>query len=275
MLAVGVNLCCIVATLPSQATDWLVHPPRTPTTLRSTDDGELLLTNGLISRAFIARGGAFCTVDMRQEKSDRSYFRALAPEANLSLSIAGADDEPWKFDVGGCAGQPSGHFEFFDADVLLPNLTANASAFQYTNHTTSHPVELFPWKPGARGAPTDIAWPPHGLHLAVNYVAPPAAHTALRSIVVTVHYEMYDGLPTYRKWVSVAHTAADDDAPRVVVDTLHYELLRGEQIQTSTHTHNHTFTLPSPCLHAHLAHPPHLPPPPPCPPQLPTGRPST
>ena len=232
MLAASLLHVATLGGLPAQATDWLINPPTDRTVLRATDDdGGLLLTNGLISRAFLARGGAFCTVDLRQEPSARSYFRALAPEANLTLLVDGADGS--SFDVGGCAGMPSGHFEFFDADALLPNLTANASAFQYANHSTSPPTKLFEWTPGVRGAPTDIAWPPKGLHLAVRFVPPDAVDAALRHVVVTVHYEMYDGLPTYRKWVSVENAIGRDDgrgvphmSRAVVVDSLHYELLR-------------------------------------------------
>ena len=66
----------------AQSNDWLIHKPTTPTTLTSADD-VLMLTNGLISRSFVARGGAFCTVDLRHEVSSRSFFRALAPEGGV------------------------------------------------------------------------------------------------------------------------------------------------------------------------------------------------
>ena len=96
--------------------------------------------------------GAFCTVDLRQEPSAQSFFRAISPEANLTLSIEKDEGDKYhhhhhgggpsssssfRFDVGGCIGQPLGHYEFFDADALLGNLSANASAFQYRNHTTA------------------------------------------------------------------------------------------------------------------------------------------
>lgn len=215
----------------SQSTDWLIHPYTTPTTLETTADG-FTLTNGLIARTFVARAGAFCTIDLMHLKTTRSYFRAITVEANLTLGTADAASHG--FSVGGCVGQPDNHYEFFDADAWQANLTANASHFQMRNHSTAPPAPLYPWKP-ANGAPTNMAWPPQGLTLTVDFIPPVDAPVAVAGIVVSVHYEMYDGLPAIRKWVTVSNTAAAaDTAPigataatsGVVVETLHYEFLK-------------------------------------------------
>ena len=129
------------------------------------------------------------------------------PEANFSLS-APSMGHPRAFDIGKCNGQPDGHFEMFDADVMLPNMSADATAFQLRNFSTANPSALYEWTPGRFGAPADIPWPPKGLHLAVDFVPPAGAPAALRGIVATVHYEMYDGLATLRKWVSVVNHAS-------------------------------------------------------------------
>ena len=212
--------------LPPQQQDWLVQPPTTPTTLVKTAVG-VTLTNGLIERAFFTKGPAWCTVDLRQIPAELSFFRAITPEANLTLTAASGAKRgpPHRFDVGKCDGQPHGHFEMFDADLRLPNLTANASSFQLRNYSTAPPATLFKWAPGRHGAPTNIAWPPKGLHLAVDFVPPAGAPAEFAHVVVTVNYEMYDGLPTLRKWLSVRN-GAGTGASSVVVDTLHYELLR-------------------------------------------------
>ena len=76
--------------------------------------------NGLIERSFFTRDGLWCTVDLRQVPADQTYFRGLMPEANFSLS-APSTGHPRAFDIGKCNGQPDGHFEMFDADVMLPN----------------------------------------------------------------------------------------------------------------------------------------------------------
>ena len=110
-------------------------------------------------------------------------------------------------------------------------MTSNLTAFQFHNFSTSAPSKLFEWKPGTRHTPTDLAWPPTGVHLQLEFVRPAGAPAALSQVRVVVHYELYDGLPTFRKWVSVHNGAgyARDIhvAPgAVTVDSLVMEILR-------------------------------------------------
>ena len=46
----------------------------------------LSLTNGLVERAFTVRGGALCTTEYMNLVSAQTFFRAISPEANLTLS---------------------------------------------------------------------------------------------------------------------------------------------------------------------------------------------
>lgn len=66
-------------------------------------------------------------------------------------------------------------------------------------------------------------WPPRGLRLDVDFV-PPTNATMLRGVVVTLHYEMYDGLPALRKWLTVRVGPSGPES--VTVDTATMELLR-------------------------------------------------
>jgi hypothetical protein len=79
----------------SQRSDWLVHTQDAKTRLLKTTNG-LKLTNGLVARTFATQtNGYFCTTDLR--RGDRSFFRALSPEANVTLNGQ-------RFNVGGCLG---------------------------------------------------------------------------------------------------------------------------------------------------------------------------
>ena len=211
----------------AQSNDWLVGGGTTKTaTLKVTrgSTGELTalsLENGLVQRAFTVRGGALCTTEYKNLVSEQTYFRAISPEANVTLN-----GHP--FDVGGCEGQPDRTMEFWTPDDWRANLTANASAFQFRNFSQSVPSVLFPWKPGTRHTPADLAWPPAGVHLKLEFGPPANAPTALAQIRVHVHYELYDGLPTFRKWVSVQNGGKGlHAAPGAVsVDSLVMEILR-------------------------------------------------
>jgi len=65
-------------------------------------------------------------------------------------------------------------------------------------------------EPGTRHTPTTIAWPPKGIHLALKFVAPSTAPASLGKVAVIVHYELYDGLPAFRKWVEVENGDSAD-----------------------------------------------------------------
>lgn len=78
-------------------------------------------------------------------------------------------------------------------------VVADPAAFRYVGHTSTPPAAPFEWTPGARGSPPDVQWPPHGLHLAVEFEAPAGAPAAIAGISVSVHYEMYVGHPILAK----------------------------------------------------------------------------
>ena len=116
-------------------------------------------------------------------------------------------------------------------DDWKANLTASPTAFQFHNYSQTAPSALFPWKPGTRHTPTaaqGFSWPPTGVHLELEFVPPAGAPAALAKVRVVVHYELYDGLPTFRKWVSVRNGGAGVHraAGSVTVDSLVMEILR-------------------------------------------------
>ena len=208
------SLCVQCSSSASQATDWLIHPPTTPTTLTASSSSRLSLTNGLVLREFYVdrASGAFCTTELINVASGQTYFRALSAEGNITLNGT-------RFNIGGCLGQPDGHDEFFSSEF---NLSVDPSALRYVSHTHGAPAALFDWVPGTRSAPTAVSWPPLGLHLSVIFALPPSSPLASAGVSVVVHYEMYNGVSAYRKWVEVIATGETS----IVVDTLTYELLR-------------------------------------------------
>ena len=71
----------------SQSRDYLVHPSlyEKGSKLLATAD-TITLTNGIIERIFFFRGGAFCTIEYRHILADVTYFRAISPEANMTIN---------------------------------------------------------------------------------------------------------------------------------------------------------------------------------------------
>ena len=60
-------------------------------------------------------------------------------------------------------------------------------------------------------APTDIQWPPKGIHLSVYFKAPHFAPLSHKYVTVVVNYEMYDGIPLLAKWLDVIDTSGRGD----------------------------------------------------------------
>ena len=132
---------------PASTDDWLVSAnavSQYPTTfsLRSAPapypNGSQLLTlaNGLVERTFFAGAdGAFCTVEYRHLLSHQTYFRAIAPEGNLTLNGTALQ-------IGGCDGQPTGHAEFFTPETYGPQLSAVDDRCSWRTSRTVRPRPL-------------------------------------------------------------------------------------------------------------------------------------
>lgn len=224
---------CVVA-------DWLVHPPTTPAKATLSEDGcELRLTNGLMQRTFAVPGARcpapnFATTDLT-DISDmgmppKSLLAALDVEAAVEL-------DGNRYDVGGFNNscprwvrtEPHvTHEEIFSTCAFLnrsqhsyTNPALNASAFRYVSHSTGSTVAPFPYERARHAA--DTPWPPAGIHLAVKFSAPMSAPPRIRGINVTVHYELYQGIPAMAKWLTVMGAL---DGAGVVVGNVWVESLR-------------------------------------------------
>ena len=227
--------------------DWLVTPPSTPAAAsRSADGCTVTLANGLLSRTFAVPSKGcpapnWVTTDLADTTDDemppKSALAALDVEASVELTIDGLQQ---RWDVGGLnqscprwlRSQPhSTHEAIFSTCAYLnrsqPSYSrpqGNASAFQYFNHTISPTTAPFDYTPARHAANTP--WPPAGVHLAVRFVAPSIAPAALHKVAITVHYELYQGVPAHSKWITVSAPSTDSDAAKVVVGNVFVEQLR-------------------------------------------------
>lgn len=158
------------------------------------------LTNGLITRQFTL-SPAFGTVEYRSEIESRSIIRAINDEAKLTLD--GVD-----YGVGGLRVVNSSTHAYLNRSNLA--FSSDVDAFQFSNYTTSPPAALFHWVPGLRHSPFSSSWPPNGLKLSISFVPPSSAKIDHSGITVTVHYEMYVGIPLLVKWVTLDYQNTSD-----------------------------------------------------------------
>ena len=189
--------------------DWLVHSVEQKAVVYRLSDGKgIALSNGLLRRTFrIAPNAA--TVGLENLVSGESLLRGVKPEAVLVL-------DGQRVEVGGLKGQPN--YAFLRAD-WIDTLESAPEAMQFSGFTVGAPGERMPWKQVRHQAP-DAVWPPKGVSLEMNYVMPDTAAT-LRDVQVTVHYELYDGIPLFCKWITVQNAGKD----AVLLDSFTSEIL--------------------------------------------------
>ena len=195
------------ATIP----DWLVTKITTPTELEKIGPNRIRLTNGLIARDFITYPD-FGTIDFYSFEKDQSLLRAINPEALINIDNV-------RYNVSGLVTDiPRA---YLNRTALFQDLSVDPKAFHFSSYQTLKPQAPFPYRP-RRGAPSDIVWPPAGLRLDVTFKAPPSAPPRHQQVTVTVHYEMYDGLPLLSKWVSIEGTPDIANQIRVFVSSVEY-----------------------------------------------------
>jgi len=188
VVAMGVGLVAAVSGTPP---DWLVTRVQTPAAVvPRPEENRLVLENGLVRRSFRMAPNA-ATIDLESLSTGVSVLRGVKPEAVLDL-------DGRRFAVGGLKGQPD--YAYLDP-AWLDALTSDPDAFQFACFRTDAPEERYPWKPKRHAAET--LWPPKGIGLVLDFVPPASLSSRYAGLVVSVHYELYEGLPVLCKWVTV------------------------------------------------------------------------
>ena len=187
----------------SQQNDWLVQPFNQPASVEDRDN-QLILSNGLIRRTFVTSPN-FATVDYTNQIRESSLLRGIKPEALLTINGN-------EFEVGGLKGQPD--YAYLDSNWIA-ELTSNENAFQFREYRIGEPEAHYPW---VRNRPaTSSVYPPEGVKLTVVFSPPPA----VGSLEVSVHYELYQGIPVLSKWLTL-HNAGEKP---IHIDALSCEIL--------------------------------------------------
>ena len=173
-------------------TDWLLDGSRFTAGMYSTENtNEIALDNGLIRRTFRTAPNA-ATVGFDNLVSGEAIIRGVKPEASVTI-------DGQRHDVGGLTGQPNYAY-------LLPewldNMKSDPKAMQFVGYKVGKPVERLKWKRVRHHAP-NVAWPPKGVSLRMDYAIVADEEETRRDPWVSVHYEMYDGVPVLSKWVTV------------------------------------------------------------------------
>jgi hypothetical protein len=204
----AIVVAVFVSSAASAQTDWLIDPSSFKAEAQHfADEPYLVIENGLVRRMFKTYPN-LATIAVDQLLTRKSLLRGVKPEARITI-----DGTP--YDIGGLKGQPN--YAYLDP-AWIDSLTADPNAFQFTAHFVGKPAKTMPWKQVRHHAP-DTTWPPEGVALQLVFDAPEDSHAA--GVKAVVHYELYDGIPLFCKWITVRNTTDRT----ITVDAITTELL--------------------------------------------------
>ena len=177
------------------ATDWLIDPSPYKARVDVSKDGQQLeLSNGLLRRVIRLQPNA-ATVALDNLATDESLLRGVKPEAIVEL-------DGHRYEIGGLKGQPN--YAFLRPE-WIGQLQADPAGFRLVGYAVGKPLERMAWKRARHHAP-DVQWPPAGVTLRLDFAEPASTNaTAAPQLLISVHYELYDGLPCYSKWITVSN----------------------------------------------------------------------
>lgn len=200
--------------------DWLVDTAGSPAgVFRNQEGTELILDNGLVRRTLRLTPNA-ATVAFDNLMTGQAILRSVRPEARITLNGV-------QFTLGGLQGQPN---HAFLNDSWVDAMTAIPQAWRCVGFEVSEPKKRLEWKQLRHHAP-NMNWPPKGVSLRLDFAADSydrdwlienwEAQTAgpvddekkaaglqrleraLPYLRVSVHYDLFDNVPLYSKWVTI------------------------------------------------------------------------
>ncbi len=169
--------------------DWLLSPVMQKAAVYTNNDKkEIVLYNGLVKRMFRISPNLAC-IDYKNMSTGQQLLRSVKPEAVLVI-------DGKTYNVGGLHGQKENAY-------LLPEwvdgLIKGENDFQFIRYEIK---DLPPYL-----NPVSKVWatnnkPATGKLISFYYTSP---LPELKGIAVTVHYELYDGLPLICKWLGITN----------------------------------------------------------------------
>jgi hypothetical protein len=132
----------------------------------------------------------------------------------------------------------------------LDSLTSDPDAMKFVGFEKGKPKARFPWKRIRHSAPS-VKWPPEGVYLRMDYEMPESADSEneerddnkklLKEITVSIHYELYQGIPVMSKWTTVQNNGIEP----VTLNTFKSEILAAVEYGSAVEDRGIKFSPPN------------------------------
>lgn len=178
--------------------DWLIESIDKSTQIYKSAKGDLVLSNGLISRVFdIKKGGA--TIALENLMTGESELRAIRPEAMIQIN---GEDYP----IGGLVGQSVQNYLTYD---FIEQMEEDPSAFHLEDFKIEETKIRFEWERLSNFSSSYLDWPAPGKRVIFTYRSPKDAPENIKKLEVKVVYEMYNNIPVMSKWIEIENAGAE------------------------------------------------------------------
>jgi len=172
--------------------DWLVLPLTTKAAIYQNKSGnQIYLFNGLLLRSFTIAPNVACT-GFKNISNGQQLLRAVKPEALVTINNIA-------YNIGGLYGQKQ---QAYLINEWVDEFTASYNDFQFQSYTTGDVQPFINYQ--------TTTWssnyaPPKGKTITFTYAS---QLPALKNISISVHYQVYDGIPLLVKWLSLTNGSA-------------------------------------------------------------------
>ncbi len=191
----------------SESSDWLINPKPYASNIQISDDSSVVvLENGLARREIVTKPAA-ATVSLKNLVSEEEFIRATAPEGKLTINGKA-------YSIGGLTGQPVQNY--LKPDWIASSKPADSS-WTFESARIEPVAKPFDWKKHPEWMGQDYDWPPKGKRVVLTFQP-----TKAELPKVEIHYEIYDGIPAFCKWIVVTNTTDKE----MIVDSFTVEFLK-------------------------------------------------
>ena len=185
-------------------TDWLLDDDEFVAGVYQSQQKDIVLSNGLVSRVFRIYPN-LATVDIQNKMTGENLLRAVSNEGTLTI-------DGHTYPLGGLNGQEEfgyTQYEWVDKMTAIPN------SFQVTDFYITPAQPRLKW--ANKRWSLAKQWNVKGKELTFVLQGP----GVLKDVKVKLHYVLYDGLPTISKWFEVEnHSQMDLNLDEFVLEQL-------------------------------------------------------
>jgi len=166
-------------------TDWLIQPIQQKANI-NIQDNYIELNNGLAKRIFYIGPNIAC-IDYTNLSNGQQLLRSIEPEAKVVM-------DGQMYNIGGLIGQTEKAYLIKGSEKKL---LSDKNAFQFKGYHIDTIAHYIQWKSTTWNSNKNQA---KGKSIRFDFIAP---NNHLSNLTISVHYNLYDGIPLITKWIEI------------------------------------------------------------------------